>query len=80
MSESHDSAADPLAARRAAARDNLSRLGISAAQWARRNGFRHQAVYKVLNGPSKCLFGKQHEIAVKLGIKDGVVAGADHHG
>ncbi len=43
--------------------------GESIGAWADRHGFRRPDVYRVLNGQSPALRGKQHQIAVKLGIK-----------
>lgn len=47
----------------------FNREGKTFTGWARDNGYRIHAVYLVLNGQSKCLHGKGHEIAVKLGLK-----------
>ena len=50
----------------------FNREGKTFTGWARDNGYRVHAVYLVLNGQSKCLHGKGHEIAVKLGLKPAV--------
>lgn len=47
--------------------------GESVTGWARNNGFNPESVKKVLDGKSKCSRGAVHKIAVKLGIKDGVI-------
>lgn len=47
------------------------RAGISIREWARTNGFDHQAVYGVLNGRFRGERGNAHRIAVALGMKDG---------
>ena len=43
--------------------------GITTTQWAKDNGFPLYAVYRVLNGQEKGLYGQSHQIAVKLGLK-----------
>ena len=48
---------------------NFRANGTTTAQWARDNGYRIQAVYRVLNGQEKAYYGQAHEIAVKLGLK-----------
>jgi len=66
---------------RAAARERLSSLGLTAKQWAKQNGLSESTVYAVLNGQKKCLRGESHRAAVLLGIKEGVVAGTpDQYG
>lgn len=54
-------------------RAEWSRLGLSQADWARKNGFSPATVSQVLNGKNTCARGTGHVIAVKLGIKDGVI-------
>ncbi|MTV41680.1 DNA-binding protein [Duganella radicis] len=49
--------------------------GISAAEWARRNGFSPTMVYQVLRSPNIPNRGQSHRIAVALGMKEGH---ADH--
>lgn len=56
-------------------RDELRRKGITVAGWARKNGFRTQAVRRVLRGDARCHYGNAHKIAVMLGVKDGEVIG-----
>lgn len=55
------------------AREQLSYLGITIAQWARENRFSETLVREVLAGRKKCLRGQSHNIAVLLGMKAGVV-------
>lgn len=55
------------------ARGKFHRSGKSVVDWARENGFCINLVYEVLNGKRKCLRGQSHRIAVRLGIKDGVI-------
>lgn len=47
--------------------------GESVSDWSRKNGFNRASVMKVIHGQSKCHRGAAHKIAVKLGIKDGVI-------
>lgn len=60
---------------RSDARDRLSKLGLTAKEWAEQNDISPSTVYAVLNGQKKCLRGEAHRAAVLLGIKEGVVAG-----
>jgi gp16 family phage-associated protein len=54
-------------------RAEFIRHGISVAEWAKEYGFCPAAVSSVLSGKLKCLRGRSHEIAVRLGMKDGVI-------
>ena len=54
------------------ARDWLSYLGITIAQWARDHQFSEPLVREILAGRKKCLRGQSHNIAVALGMKRGV--------
>lgn len=54
-------------------RDQLKANGISITQWAIANRFSPNLVFEVLSGRRKCVRGQTHEIAVKLGIKDGEI-------
>lgn len=49
--------------------------GKSLVSFARENGFCPRLVYLVLAGQRKALRGQSHAIAVRLGIKDGVIEG-----
>lgn len=62
-------------------RAEWNRMGLSQAEWARKNGFSPATVSQVLNGKNNCARGSGHAIAVTLGIKDGVIAkdGANEH-
>jgi gp16 family phage-associated protein len=51
----------------------FERLGVSIADWARMNGFSSALVYQVLAGRKRCLRGQSHQIAVRLGLKDGCI-------
>lgn len=50
----------------------FSQEGKSFAQFARENNFELSLVYSVLKGRGKALRGQSHNIAVALGIKQGV--------
>lgn len=47
--------------------------GESVAEWAKRNGFRPQYVYDLLNGRTVGTRGMAHRAAVLLGLKKGVI-------
>lgn len=49
------------------------REGRTLKQWANENGYEFNTVYKVIGGTRKGLYGIGHEIAVRLGIKEGTV-------
>lgn len=51
--------------------------GTSVAEWARVRGFSTGLVYQVLEGRRKCMRGQSHQIAVALGLKQGVVLGIE---
>lgn len=53
------------------ARAELQAKGVSITQWAVANRFSPNLVFEVLGGRKKCIRGQAHEIAVKLGIKEG---------
>lgn len=48
----------------------LKRQGVTIAQWADTKEFPRSAVYRVLNGVDKANFGRAHDIAVALGLKE----------
>lgn len=54
-------------------RNELQKRGLSIAKWARQNGFSPELVHQVLNSNKIPIRGKSHEIAVKLGLKDGII-------
>lgn len=66
-------------ARLVQARTGFFDRGESVAEWARKHGFRANAVYQVLNGHAMPSRGNAHRIAVALGIKavPGSSLGAD---
>lgn len=47
--------------------------GRTIKQWANDNGYDFNTVYKVVGGTRKGIYGVGHEIAVRLGIKEGSV-------
>lgn len=51
------------------AKTRLQRQGKTVKAWAAENGYDSNRVYRILGGFEKCLYGKSHEIAVKLGLK-----------
>ena len=55
------------------ARAWLDYQGITVAQWARAHGMHDSLVREVLAGRKKCLRGMSHNIAVLLGMKEGVI-------
>jgi gp16 family phage-associated protein len=55
----------------AAARKKLDAMNLTIRGWADQNGYSPRLVYKILEGRSACYYGKSHQIAVALGLKDG---------
>jgi gp16 family phage-associated protein len=51
--------------------------GLSIAAWARTHGYSCQLVYQILKRQKPCLRGQSHEIAVRLGLKSGVIGSVD---
>ncbi len=45
--------------------------GLTIAAWAKAYGYPVASVYQVLKGDKQCRWGISHEIAVKLGLKEG---------
>lgn len=58
---------------RAEVKQDLIRQGITITAWAVKNSFNPHHVRDVLRGRAKGNFGESHKIAIKLGIKDGVI-------
>ncbi len=58
------------------AREWLRREGISAADWARANGFPVWMVQEILRGRMKGERGQGHHVAVALGLKEGAARDA----
>lgn len=55
------------------AKEEFRFRGESVSDWAKNNGFSPDMVRRVLRGLYKCHRGDAHKIAVKLGIKDGII-------
>lgn len=53
--------------------EDLRRHGMSIAEWSRKNNFNPALVYQVLKSSHVPAYGQSHKIAVRLGIKDGVI-------
>jgi gp16 family phage-associated protein len=51
----------------------MKRRGLTIASWAEKHGYSRRTVYHVLSGRLQGHFGITHNIAVRLGIKDGEV-------
>jgi gp16 family phage-associated protein len=52
----------------------FARKGVSIRAWAIANDFDPKLVYEVLANPErKCMRGQSHKIAVRLGLKEGVI-------
>jgi gp16 family phage-associated protein len=64
---------DPAAIARV--RAALVHAGKTVADWARENGEADNIilVHRVLSGTRPCISGAQHRIAVKLGLKEGII-------
>lgn len=62
-----------MAGRREAAKQHLNRIGLNLATFADRHGYARKTVYKVMAGDLQCHFGISHNIAVRLGLKDGEI-------
>jgi gp16 family phage-associated protein len=54
-------------------RSEFSSRGLSISGWARVHGYSAQLVYGVLTGRNRALRGQSHEIAVRLGLKRGLI-------
>lgn len=55
-------------------RHEFEQRGISISEWARTRGFSTALVYQVMSGKRKALRGQSHQIAVALGMKQGILA------
>jgi gp16 family phage-associated protein len=55
------------------ARQDLADRGETLSAWARKNGFNPENVRAVVYGSAKGKWGESHKIAVKMGIKQGVI-------
>lgn len=57
-------------------KQNLLTKGQTVSQWARDHGYTPRQASTVLNGQIKARYGRGHEIAVKMGIKEGTIENA----
>ncbi|HRD34599.1 MAG TPA: DNA-binding protein [Rhodocyclaceae bacterium] len=55
------------------------RRGLTLSAWAKAHGYTKISVSNVLSGRNGGSRGLGHEIAVKLGIKDGVIVEGEGH-
>ncbi|WP_043241352.1 DNA-binding protein [Pseudomonas tohonis] len=55
-------------------KERFRQAGKTITAWAVENGYTRNEVYRVLNGQAKAHYGKAHDIAVKLGLKDQAAA------
>lgn len=51
-------------------KNEFARKGITFTKWAIEHGYKPNAVYRVVNGTDKAIYGRAHEIAVKLGLRE----------
>lgn len=51
------------------AKEYLRNQGMTVREFAKLNGFKAKAVYRVLNNELKCYYGDGHAIAVALRLK-----------
>lgn len=51
----------------------MRKRGETVTSWTRKNGFTGQQVRNVIYGRAKGNWGISHAVAVKLGMKDGVI-------
>jgi gp16 family phage-associated protein len=58
-------------------KEDFKRKGLSVTKWAVKNGFSPQLTYLVLAGKRTPTRGQTHDIAVRLGIKEGEIV-KDH--
>lgn len=52
---------------------DFDKKGITITDWAKENGYSYQSVQRVLNGQSKNKRGQSHDIAIALGLKEGIL-------
>lgn len=57
-------------------RDDFRRKGLTIRAWAAKHGVSERTTYAVISGENKGNYGKAHEIAVLLGLKDGEINAA----
>lgn len=52
-------------------RQRFRSQGKTLSQWADEHGYPREAVYRVMGGVDKGHYGRSHEIALALGLKEG---------
>ena len=57
----------------AEARAWFTEQGLSISEWARQHGFGRSLTRQILEGKKPCHRGQSHQIAVLLGMKQGVI-------
>ena len=55
-------------------KEEFRRRGVSINAWARSKHVSAALVHQVLSGKKRCLRGQSHNIAVLLGLKEGVLS------
>lgn len=60
-------------------RGEFALKGQAITVWAREHGFTPSLVFEVLRGRIRGTRGKSHEVAVLLGMKEGVIEKRAHH-
>jgi gp16 family phage-associated protein len=53
--------------------EDFRKRGVAIADWSRENNFNPALVYQVLKGKHIPIRGQSHKIAVKLGLKVGII-------
>ena len=53
--------------------EEMRKRGETVTTWANKNGFTEQQVRNVIYGRAKGNWGVSHAVAVRLGMKDGVI-------
>jgi gp16 family phage-associated protein len=59
-------------------RAEFERRGLAVSVWAREHGYHPKLVFEVIRDPRRGRRGQSHEIAVLLGLKEGVIEHHDH--
>lgn len=55
-------------------KDEFRRRGMSINEWARNHHVSAALVHQVLSGKKRCVRGQSHDIAVMLGLKEGLLS------
>lgn len=55
-------------------KDEFRRRGMSINEWARNHQVSAALVHQVLSGKKRCVRGQSHDIAVMLGLKEGILS------